>query len=204
MHRFARTSGSTSAIPGGAVIESKRKDKYSVYWQQVFEDSPCWETTCCGFAANDVSALIRTCPSCGNDVLGIRDFNSAVSIFLENSDESSKSEIEALRKEVQDLKNELTAVRFRNKTLADIVHKPKAMNGSEIDNPDATFNFVYRNYKTEITERHVRPIRLWYGHTPTHKEDGWFLCALDVDKDAQRDFYCDDILAIVRNSRSAS
>lgn len=174
-----------------------------MYWQQVYEGSPCWETTCCGFAANDVRELTITCPSCGNRVLGTRDFNSAIGLFLEK-DNIHSVEIEALRKEILDLKDELTALRFRNKVLSDIVHKPKAFNGSEIANPDATFNFVYRNYKTEIAERHVRPIRFWYGHTPTHKEDGWFLCALDVDKDAQRDFYCDDILAIVRNSRSAS
>lgn len=56
-----------------------------------------------------------------------------------------------------------------------------------------TLKFVYRNWQGETREREVVPIQIWYGHTDYHKEDQWFLKALDIGKDAERDFALKDI-----------
>jgi hypothetical protein len=39
---------------------------------------------------------------------------------------------------------------------------------------------------------------MWYGHTEYHKEDQWLLKALDLDKNAERDFAVKDILRFIK------
>ena len=63
---------------------------------------------------------------------------------------------------------------------------------SERDNPSLTFK--YKNWQGETAVRRVIPIKFWYGHTEFHKKDQWLLKALDVDKNAERDFAVKDIL----------
>lgn len=48
--------------------------------------------------------------------------------------------------------------------------------------------FTYRNHRDEISQRRVRPIRIWFGCTAWHREQGWLLEAFDIDKMATRDF----------------
>ena len=53
--------------------------------------------------------------------------------------------------------------------------------------------FRYKNWKGEIEERHVIPIRVWFGHTEWHPDDGWLMTAWDLDKYAERSFSMTDI-----------
>jgi hypothetical protein len=52
---------------------------------------------------------------------------------------------------------------------------------------------VYTNWRNETSERHIIPLRVWFGSTKWHKEGQWLLTALDVDKQAERDFALKDI-----------
>jgi len=56
-----------------------------------------------------------------------------------------------------------------------------------------SLQFIYKNWEGEIRERTVVPTKIWFGHTDFHKEDQWFLKALDIEKDAERDFALKDI-----------
>lgn len=42
--------------------------------------------------------------------------------------------------------------------------------------------------------RNVRPLKVWYGETDFHKRKQWFLKAIDVDKNAERDFALKDVI----------
>lgn len=52
----------------------------------------------------------------------------------------------------------------------------------------------YRNYKGVVAIRRIRPIRLWFGTTDWHSTPQWLLEAVDIDKDALRDFALRDVL----------
>jgi predicted DNA-binding transcriptional regulator YafY len=56
-----------------------------------------------------------------------------------------------------------------------------------------TLKFVYTNWQGETAERSVIPIKIWYGKTDFHPKEQWFLKAIDVEKNAQRDFALKDI-----------
>jgi predicted DNA-binding transcriptional regulator YafY len=51
----------------------------------------------------------------------------------------------------------------------------------------------YTNWRGESSIRSILPIELWYGNTKWHNEDQWFLKAIDIDKDEERDFAVVDI-----------
>jgi hypothetical protein len=53
--------------------------------------------------------------------------------------------------------------------------------------------FSYRNWRGEVSERRVIPIRVWFGATEWHPEPQWFLNANDLDKGETRDFALRDI-----------
>ena len=53
---------------------------------------------------------------------------------------------------------------------------------------------LYKNWRGETAERHIIPLRVWFGGTEWHKESQWLLRAKDMDKDAERDFALKDIL----------
>ncbi len=48
--------------------------------------------------------------------------------------------------------------------------------------------FSYVNHRGETGDRHVRPIRIWFGSTAWHREAQWLLEAWDLDRQATRDF----------------
>jgi predicted DNA-binding transcriptional regulator YafY len=54
-------------------------------------------------------------------------------------------------------------------------------------------NFLYTNYKLETERRRVKPIKVWYGSTQYHTGPQWFLHALDLDKDEERNFAMRDM-----------
>ena len=53
--------------------------------------------------------------------------------------------------------------------------------------------FKYKNWEGKTAVRKVQPIKIWYGHTQWHPKDCWLLKAVDVEKDAERDFAVKDI-----------
>lgn len=47
---------------------------------------------------------------------------------------------------------------------------------------------LYRNYRGEVSNRTITPLKPWYGSTEWHPEPQWLLKAFDHEKDAERDF----------------
>lgn len=56
-------------------------------------------------------------------------------------------------------------------------------------------SFWYKNYRGEVSERTVRPIRIYHGATEWHPEPQWLLEAFDMEKDAVRAFAMCDMQA---------
>lgn len=54
--------------------------------------------------------------------------------------------------------------------------------------------FEYVNWKGDKAVRRVKPLEIWYGHTEWHPDDGWLLKAVDLDKNAERNFAVKDIV----------
>ncbi len=48
--------------------------------------------------------------------------------------------------------------------------------------------FWYRNYRGEEGPRRVRPLGLRYGTSQWHKEPQWLMIAIDLEKNAEREF----------------
>jgi predicted DNA-binding transcriptional regulator YafY len=59
---------------------------------------------------------------------------------------------------------------------------------------EPTVKFVYRNWRDEIRERTVTPLRVWYGRTDWHPAEQWFMEAIDSENGNKRDFALADIL----------
>ncbi|TIN05581.1 MAG: hypothetical protein E5Y14_32810 [Mesorhizobium sp.] len=57
----------------------------------------------------------------------------------------------------------------------------------------AELQFAYTNHRGESGRRRVVPIRVWFGSTNWHPTQQWFLRALDLDKDEERDFAFADV-----------
>lgn len=54
--------------------------------------------------------------------------------------------------------------------------------------PGQPITLTYTNWRGETAERTIIPQRLWFGSTQWHPEPGWLLAAIDMEKDAERDF----------------
>jgi len=52
---------------------------------------------------------------------------------------------------------------------------------------------LYTNWRGEKAWRTIVPIEIWFGSTEWHKEAQWLLKAVDIEKDAHRDFALKDI-----------
>ena len=61
-----------------------------------------------------------------------------------------------------------------------------------------SLKFRYKNWQGETAIRSVVPIEIWYGHTQFHSRNQWLLKALDVDKNAERDFAVADIIEFLK------
>lgn len=55
-------------------------------------------------------------------------------------------------------------------------------------------SFEYINWEGKKGVRKVLPIKIWFGKTKWHPKEGWFLKALDLDKNEERDFALKDII----------
>lgn len=55
-------------------------------------------------------------------------------------------------------------------------------------------SFEYINWEGKRGVRNVRPLKVWYGETDFHKSKQWFLKAIDVDKNVERDFALKDVI----------
>jgi predicted DNA-binding transcriptional regulator YafY len=53
--------------------------------------------------------------------------------------------------------------------------------------------FTYTNYAKVTAERTVMPIKVWFGKSPYHEDEQWFLEAYDTEKAVVRDFAMVDI-----------
>lgn len=64
----------------------------------------------------------------------------------------------------------------------------------EVPVEQPTITFTYRNWRGEVAERTVRPLRFWRGSTEWHPEEQVFLQAHDVERGVVRDFAVRDII----------
>jgi len=55
------------------------------------------------------------------------------------------------------------------------------------------FECEYRNWRGEVATRRLRAIAFWYGSTAWHPTPGLMLRAVDLDKNAERDFAVADL-----------
>jgi len=60
--------------------------------------------------------------------------------------------------------------------------------------PSNFLKFKYKNWEGKIAIRKVKPLKIWFGETEFHKGKQWFLKALDLDKNAERDFSLRDVI----------
>lgn len=61
-------------------------------------------------------------------------------------------------------------------------------------NDSKTLSFEYTNWEGKTAVRKVIPVKLWYGKTEYHPKEQWLLKAIDVEKNAERDFAVKDII----------
>lgn len=57
---------------------------------------------------------------------------------------------------------------------------------SEVDHTIITV--LYRNHRGNVANRHIRPIRMWFGSTCFHPQPQWFIECFCLSKQATRDF----------------
>ena len=57
---------------------------------------------------------------------------------------------------------------------------------------DAPLTVTYTNWRGETALRTIIPKRVWFGSTDWHSEPQWLLSAIDVEKNAERDFALKD------------
>lgn len=57
-------------------------------------------------------------------------------------------------------------------------------------------SFLYKNWRGETKVYEVKPMHIWYGSTDFHKEEQFFLKAMDVTRNVERDFAINDILEV--------
>jgi predicted DNA-binding transcriptional regulator YafY len=55
-------------------------------------------------------------------------------------------------------------------------------------------SIFYRNWRGEVAWRKIVPASIYFGSTEWHPQPQWFLKALDVEKQAERDFAIKDII----------
>jgi hypothetical protein len=54
--------------------------------------------------------------------------------------------------------------------------------------------FEYINWEGKKAFRKVLPITVWYGKTKWHPKNQWFLKAVDLEKEEEREFALKDII----------
>ncbi|MFG6514451.1 hypothetical protein ACGYKD_11650 [Sulfitobacter sp. TB366] len=70
-------------------------------------------------------------------------------------------------------------------------------------NAPVAFSCEYKNWRGEVSRRHLVAVELWHGSTDWHPEPGLLLKAIDQSKDAIRDFRVADFdLSTLRVAQS--
>ena len=60
-------------------------------------------------------------------------------------------------------------------------------------NENQKVKILYTNYRGETAIRDIIPIKIWFGSTDWHPEEGWLMDAYDLEKKAERSFAMKDI-----------
>ena len=63
------------------------------------------------------------------------------------------------------------------------------------ENKNKNIKILYTNYRGETAIRDVIPIKIWFGSTDWHPEEGWLMDAYDIEKKNNRSFAMKDIKA---------
>lgn len=79
------------------------------------------------------------------------------------------------------------------KMISDLEPGGPAISGEVQHLPVHPLTFTYRNYRGEVSTRRVLPIKIYFGPTQWHPIPQYLLRALDLDKEAVRDFAWADI-----------
>ncbi len=64
----------------------------------------------------------------------------------------------------------------------------------KIKTQPGTMVFKYKIWENKIGIRAVEPIKIWFGKTKWHPKNQWFLKALDIEKNEERDFALKDVI----------
>lgn len=65
------------------------------------------------------------------------------------------------------------------------------------------FSCEYKNWRGEVSRRRLVAIEFWHGSTKWHPDPGLMLKAIDLGKNAERDFRCADFnLSTLRAAQS--
>jgi NTP pyrophosphatase (non-canonical NTP hydrolase) len=110
-----------------------------------------------------------------------------VSVLTEEVGEVAKA---ALDNDTSNYREELIQI---SAVAVAMIESDERQNGN-IGQVEEPLTFTYKNSKDEVSTRTVRPITLWYGSTKFHQENQWFLRALDLEKNEERDFAFSDIV----------
>lgn len=58
--------------------------------------------------------------------------------------------------------------------------------------------FEYKNWKGALSTRKIIPIKIWYGESDYHASAQWFIRALDIEKQENRDFAIQNIIKYIK------
>lgn len=63
-------------------------------------------------------------------------------------------------------------------------------------NEEQKIKVLYTNWRGETGIRNIIPVKIYYGSTEWHKENGWLMEAYDLDRKAIRVYSMKDIKSI--------
>lgn len=87
----------------------------------------------------------------------------------------------------------ISPIEYRREEFRIVEKIAKLFGVTELERDAPEYRFSYRNWRGEIAERRVRPIRMEFGATEWHPEPQWLMIAWDLDKNAERAFAMADI-----------
>ena len=67
------------------------------------------------------------------------------------------------------------------------------MTKSDAESKRTQLRIEYTNWRGETSVRTIVPLNIWFGSTEWHPVEQWLMRAVDIEKDAERDFALTDI-----------
>jgi predicted DNA-binding transcriptional regulator YafY len=67
------------------------------------------------------------------------------------------------------------------------------MTKSDAESKKTQLRIEYTNWRGETSVRTIVPLNIWFGSTEWHPVEQWLMRAVDIEKDAERDFALTDI-----------